>query len=148
MRLHIGFSGTRYGMTEAQSDAVVDLLDETLRLHGFIAHHGDCVGADAQFHRICRAPRGGPVAIEVHPGLPKWRAWCQGDMAHRPALYRERNRAIVDACSVIIAAPYENEPQPRGGTWATIRMALKAKHRPTLYVVGREGQLLDVEEMR
>lgn len=146
MSIHVGFTGTRLGMSPAQHDRVVDLLDDDLALHGFHAHHGDCWGADEEFHGICRVPRGGPVIIIVHPSTHNLRAYCSGDVtltALEPAL---RNAAIVAASQIVIAAPLEYEPQPRGGTWMTIGMARQAMNRGQLrelYVVGRAGVLLD-----
>jgi len=38
-----------------------------------------------------------------------------------PAPYLERNRAIVDAGDIVLAAPQTLEEQQRSGTWATVR---------------------------
>lgn len=146
--IHIGFTGTREGMSQPQLDALRDLLDETLGLNGFTAHHGDCVGADEQFHALCREPRGGQVTIHGHPGPEggRFRAYCNCDTLSQPDHYMKRNAAIVAASQIVIAAPLQDEPQPKGGTWATIRMALRALRRGTLrelYVVGRDGVELD-----
>lgn len=146
MTLHLGFTGTRRGMSSAQVERVCELLDDDLGLNGFILHHGDCVGADAEFHAICRTPRGGPVTVIVHPSTHPLRAYCNGDaiLAAQPPLVR--NAAIIAASQVMVAAPYEDEPQPRGGTWRTIGMARRALELGLLrqlYVVGRGGVLLD-----
>lgn len=144
MMMHVGFTGTRRGMSRAQLDAVRYLLDEVLLLNGFIAHHGDCIGADEEFHRICREPRGGPVAIVIHPSTHHLRAFCEGDEVLDPMPPLERNRAIVAASDVMIAAPLDE--RMRGGTWATIRKARTALQRGrlgALYVIGRGGRLLD-----
>ncbi len=148
--MHIGFTGTRYGMSELQIEEVCGLLDDTLTLHGFTAHHGLCVGADAQYHDICRSPRGGPVTIVGHPG-PDWPdgklcAHVLCDETRPPQSHMKRNAAIVGASQIMIATPLQNEPQPRGGTWSTIRMALRALRTGKLrelHVVGRDGTLLD-----
>jgi hypothetical protein len=52
---HIGFTGTRHGMTPAQRHAVSQLIAELAAGAAFTAHHGDCVGADAEFHDLCRS---------------------------------------------------------------------------------------------
>lgn len=144
--MHIGFTGTRFGMTEPQRRSVADRIDLLADIR--CAHHGLCVGADAEFHEICRA-RAIPVA--GHPGPD----WPSGELCARidscssmfeRAGHMKRNSAIVAAVQIMIAAPYENEPQARGGTWATIGMARRALRRGTLkelYVVGRDGSLLD-----
>ena len=57
-----------------------------------------------------------------------------------------RNADIVAASRVMLAAPYEDTPQPRGGTWGTIAMARKALAAgklDRLIVVGRDGRLLE-----
>lgn len=146
----VGFSGSRLGMTPAQLDGVREVLDDWIGLHGFTAHHGLCVGADAQFHEMCREPRGGAVTIVGHPG-PDWPdgelcAWLQCDQVMDPSPHMHRNQTIVRFAHYMIAAPPCDEPQRKGGTWATIRMALRAlrsQRLVALYVVGRDGRLLD-----
>src|SRR5262245_38799399 len=62
----IGFTGTRHGMTPSQRLAVTAVVHEVAHDSGFVAHHGDCVGADAEFHDLCRVE---PLStIVVHPG--------------------------------------------------------------------------------
>lgn len=146
MTIHIGFTGTRHGMTTAQRAHVVVLVDVHRGITtDLVAHHGDCVGADSQFHAIVRGCPG--ARIVLHPGpLSEHSAGCDGDERLPPAQPMRRNWAIVAASTIMIAAPLEHEPQRRGGTWATIRMAMKALRRDqlrALYVVGREGQLLE-----
>lgn len=113
---HIGFTGTRRGMTTEQRAALRSVL---IPYRGHF-HHGDCVGADKEAHVIAHDMA---FAIEVHP--PTWhglRAWCRGAINHPPAPYTQRNHAIVDACLLLIAAPWGLEEKP-SGTWATIRYA-------------------------
>jgi hypothetical protein len=151
--LHIGFTGTRVGLTPAQLRGVKDAILDRIG-GGFVAHHGDCVGADCEFHRLCRGSWPGPVRIIAHPGPPSgWSAGCEADEWRAPKLYMVRNRNIVDMqdadgpdSRLMIAAPLELEPQPRGGTWGTIkiaRRALAAGRLRELVVVGRDGELLD-----
>ena len=45
-------SGTRAGMTAAQEDAFVDILRKHVSAKELL--HGDCIGADAQCHRLAR----------------------------------------------------------------------------------------------
>ena len=55
--LRIGFTGTRKGMTDIQEAAIVECIQEMLGERGLEkleAHHGDALGADTQFHSICR----------------------------------------------------------------------------------------------
>ena len=71
----IGFTGTQKGLTATQYDALHDLLQRLLR-RGDISevHHGDCIGADEEFHMICSSIqlqdrlRGKPTFhIIIHP---------------------------------------------------------------------------------
>lgn len=43
----IGFTGTRHGMTPLQRAGVAAILQQVAGAGEFVAHHGDCVGADA-----------------------------------------------------------------------------------------------------
>ena len=44
----IGFTGTRHGMTPLQRAGVAAILQQVAGTGGFVAHHGDCIGADAE----------------------------------------------------------------------------------------------------
>ena len=57
--------------------------------------------------------------------------------AHLP--HMRRNKNIVIAATVMIAAPFELTQQEHGGTWRTIDMARKAK-RP-LAIISRDGAM-------
>lgn len=136
----IGFTGTRHGMTVAQRGAVARLLDE-LAPAAFVGHHGDCVGADAEFHDLCRARPGSVIVI--HPGPVsdlEHQAGCLGDELREALPHMRRNKNIVLASTVMIAAPFEDTAQDYGGTWRTIGMARKA-NRP-LAILQRSGQVI------
>lgn len=124
---HVGFTGTQVGMTEAQFTRVSRILASW----GGWVHHGDCIGADKQFHDIAHA-RGIKVAIHppTHSGK---RAFCVGDVCHVPADYLTRNRQIVDASLGLIGTPKSFEEELRSGTWATIRYARRSK-KPVVIV--------------
>lgn len=103
----LGFTGTRRGMTTQQQAQLAWLLQV---LHGGtrtyeVFHHGAAIGADSEAALL--AKRYGWQIVE-HPA---------GDMPLR------RNRDIVRACDLLIAAPLENTEQQRGGTWYTVRVA-------------------------
>jgi hypothetical protein len=118
----IGFTGTRYGMTPEQFRVVGTLL------HGArLAHHGECVGADHDFHHLAGHYR---IPTVVHPPTDKkLHIRCE---AYAPAEiraelpYLDRNRRIVDETDRLIATPAEDEEQQRGGTWYTVRYARSA----------------------
>lgn len=143
---HIGFTGTRYGMTNAQRRVVdftlADIIGGDVKLR-VVAHHGDCVGADAKFHELARQYG---CAVCIHPPTDTTRAAnipecvnLDGTRVVRlaPLPYMARNREIVDASDFVIATPAEMVEQERGGTWSTICYARRAGKR--LVVVYPDG---------
>jgi hypothetical protein len=123
----IGFTGTQQGMTVEQATAVESLLD-VLGKDGAEVHHGDCIGADEEFHAFCNE-RG--FRIVVHPPIdPAKRAFVKDRSEMWPAYdYRTRNGHIVRHSEVLIATPRLDHEERRSGTWMTIRMAKKAGKR-------------------
>lgn len=117
-----GFTGTEVGMSNRQIAG--------LRAHLMAAepnsefHHGDCIGADEEAHAIARELG---FLIVVHPPLnASKRAFCtRAYQVLKPKPYLDRNRDVVDACAVLIAAPWSDEEELRSGTWATVRYARK-----------------------
>jgi len=140
----IGFTGTRKGMTPQQKSTVEALV---LELKPKQAHHGDCVGADADFNSICiklNTLREHNTLIHIHPGCvignPQ-RANCSGwYQMYSIKPFLDRNHDIVDACDRLIVCPGEFQEQRRSGTWATYRYALKTKK--LIYVVYPDGTVL------
>jgi hypothetical protein len=129
----IGFTGTSHGMTEEQSTTVVDLLGQ---LGATELHHGDCIGADAQAHNLARSLK---IRIVVHPPIESIkRAFCQGGHVAERFKYLQRNKHIVDASHVLIAAPRTSETL-RSGTWSTVRYARKQSR--TIYVIHPDGRI-------
>jgi len=123
---HIGFTGTRKGMTLEQREAVHRLLASEHQPDLFsYFHHGDCIGADAQAHLIARSLK--YLIIGHPPKNPSFRANCDGFHSLRlTEEYRTRNRAIVNECTLLIAAPAGFAEERLSGTWTTIRFAVKA----------------------
>ena len=100
--MNIGFTGTRRGMSPRQ----LDDLRTYLRNRMGTLHHGDAVGADRQAEEIASSYG---YVIRAYPAV----------RGHE----LERNRVIVAACDLLIAAPYEDDEILRSGTWATVRYA-------------------------
>lgn len=124
----IGFTGSRNGTMEKQRNTIKQLLQE---MQASEAHHGDCVGADADFHAIC-VDAGVPVVVHP-PSNAKARAHCTPVTATRPSLpYLARNQHLVRSTAILIATVSGPE-RVRSGTWATIRVARKLR-RPILVV--------------
>lgn len=121
----VGFTGTRYGMPTFQLANVHRLLKDAKEKHGsLLVRHGDCIGADAQFHEIARKLG---LYIIVHPPKdPKLRAYCKGDEILEPEPYLERDVKIVQYSDYLIGAP-RSRSDTRGGTWYTIFTAARMK---------------------
>lgn len=117
----LGFTGTQWGCTPKQLKKL-EYFTDILRYEA--AFHGDCVGADAQFHELVNPQ----CRVYIYPGdVECQRADCRG--AHwvskpRPCL--TRNRIIVKKSELMIACPKEDEEVLRSGTWSTIRYAHKS----------------------
>lgn len=120
---HIGFTGTQEGMTSKQRNKVKSIVRKA-KVN--TVHHGDCIGADEQFHNIATSLG---IVVHIHPPkIASKRAFClNAYMIHLQKPYLERNKDIVNSCDLLIAAPKEKEEQLRSGTWATIRYTRKQK---------------------
>jgi hypothetical protein len=138
--IHVGFTGTRAGMTPAQLEVVASFFvtvnyDDEM----WVLHHGLCVGSDALASRLAYAALGYVIG---HPPtnrrLVDPHAWY--DEAREPLPYLLRNRAIVDTVDVMLATPREEREVLRSGTWATIRYARDSR-RP-LYIINPDGRIV------
>lgn len=124
---HIGFTGTRWGMTDAQKETVKCLLRAAMPC---TLHHGDCIGSDSDAHVIARNLN---AKIVIHPPFnTNLRAYEESDDIREPRGYLARDRDIVLSSSVVIATPY-NVQETRGGTWYTITFA-KEMEKPVIIV--------------
>lgn len=130
-----GFTGTREGMTNAQKDKVTQIL---LDWNVIEAHHGDCVGADADFDKLAR--QHGAVVIVHPPEDSRLRAYCTTAIVYPEKPYLSRNRDIVVCSDLLIATPKDATEQIKGGTWYTVRYA--RKHGSTVIVVWPDGSTL------
>jgi hypothetical protein len=141
----IGFTGTQNGMTPRQSQRLFVLISNRVaRVDPPEAHHGDCIGADAEFDLLCRTLK---CKMVLHPPLNSSKqAFCakEGDKVFAPLDYLERNRAIVNDCDVLYAAPAGYEEEFRSGTWATIRHASRVGRE--MVIVWPDGKCTFVEK--
>lgn len=143
--MRLGFTGTREGMSQEQYDRVEIFVIENAN-NIVEAHHGDCIGADAEFDALIRLHFDDPDPRHIHPPLKgKYRAWCQeaGAKMYPPKDYYARNRDIVLASDWLIATPLS--PERVGGTWYTINWGLEQREmglKPNLRVmlITREGE--------
>lgn len=132
----VGFTGTRKGMTYFQKSKVEEVL-QLLKNKGFwVAHHGVCIGSDADFHDL--ATKVGFWMVG-HPGVDS-----KGGVVYRATLkcgslcpekyFPIRDKDIVEASERMIATPSGKAEIYRwSGTWLTIRIARKAKV-PTIII--------------
>lgn len=130
-RFDIGFTGTRFGMSDFQKQQVQTILSQIKHNYPdceWWGHHGDCEGADAEFHELLI--RAGFKTHGHPPSNPRLWARCKFDVADKPQIYRIRNHNIVRAARIVIATPrlpeYEGN-QKFSGTWATTRYARQRK---------------------
>lgn len=119
----VGFTGSRLGVSGPQ---LMWLREQVAGEK--VLHHGACVGADTAAHRV--AVEAG-LRVVIHPPVDESRMTpvdvLRGkDVLWLPAqVYLTRNRDIVDACDRLIALPAGKQEMRGGGTWSTVRYALK-----------------------
>lgn len=114
----IGFSGTRWGMTDPQKSIFRELL---IKLGATELHLGDCIGGDKDAHGIGRELN---LKLIGHPPTdPKLRAFLEYDDVYPKKDYLSRNMDIIVAGEILIATPKEYHNVRRSGTWYTIRHA-------------------------
>lgn len=147
--LHLGFIGTRKGLTREQFVLLgntLKLLIDAFKQQGYASfsfHHGDCVGADKQFHEILRyydELRSATDRIIIHPPEEtRYRAYCNSPWIHEPKPYLVRNRDIVDQVHGLIACPDSKLEKLHSGTWSTIRYA--RKHMQNIIILYPNGEV-------
>lgn len=124
----VGFTGTRQGMSARQRSRFHKLLWLSGATH---FHHGGCVGADIDAHRIAKGLR---LTVEVHPCTLAGQQgnFSSADVVHPTKPPLERNRDIVDAVGRMFACPRTPTEELRSGTWATIRYARRRCRQLTI----------------
>jgi hypothetical protein len=134
--IHVGFTGTRTGMTLEQVETFAHLITTVGPFVVF--HHGDCVGADEIAHNVCfqlgipsvvHPPTNGSLRANVDNAF----------QVLKPKRYLERNRDIMKASSRLYACPksYTNR---HGGTWNTISYAT---NRIPVTIIWPDGTTLE-----
>jgi hypothetical protein len=125
--LILGFSGTRFGMSIEQ----YNVLKTFLKNNDFRCFcHGDCLGADLEFHNLVLQEFIKCYLYIYPPKQKKLRAYMayrfkffnsQQIIQYKEKNYLERNRDIVNNSDFLIAAP--KSKIENGGTWYTINYA-------------------------
>lgn len=127
-------------MTSAQIYAVDALLDNDIITQ--ISHHGDCVGADADFHKLAYLQG---LRVIGHPPIKnKLRAYCEFDEVREPKEFADRNHDIVNESDWMIFTPSGFIEILRSGTWAAIRYAKNKKKEG--FIVWPDGIIESLEE--
>lgn len=138
-QLSIGFTGTREGTTAAQSEALINLLSKLVTDKVWSAHHGDCCGADEEFHHLACEFECSHITAHI-PDNETNRAFCASSHVKKPLPYLERNKNIVHSSDIMIACPKGSEIL-RSGTWSTIRYARGLKRR--LFIIYEDGRTVE-----
>lgn len=127
----VGFTGTQNGLNMRQFTFLDGVLFALKEQGASVARHGDCEGADAQFHELARKHG---YWIVIHPPTnDAKRAFCRGDTILPVKPYLKRNADIVRGSDILLAGPKSLHEKARGsGTWATIR---EARRRGKTYFI-------------
>ena len=124
-----GFTGTRNGLNENQKCQIIKLLNDNNITE---AHHGDCIGADTDFHNLCQSKN---IKIIIHPpNINKLRSFSKSNDILKPKPFLDRNKDIVNDCDILIACPENDQETLRSGTWSTIRYAKKINKPILLFI--------------
>jgi hypothetical protein len=137
----IGITGTRNGMTEPQRGALVFILRFNWMKEGesFEFHHGLCVGVDCESHEMVDVNFPSWTIVGHPPVKTEQMGNVACDVLRESKNHFARNRDIVDETEVLIVVPYQDEWQPRGGTWYTHDYAIK-RGKPVV-IVWPDGQV-------
>ncbi len=151
--ISIGVTGSRHGANEVQLATLRQIIVEITHREWnsstrLVLHHGDCHGVDAQVAGMVAA-----LSWELHvhpPDNDRYRAYVPAHVAEEPLPYLTRDRNIVTACSLLIAAPnrtfdvYASYERGDGGTAYTVKHAM-TRGRPT-WIVWPTGGIEKVNE--
>lgn len=139
----VGFTGTRKGLTDKQRDSLTSLITKIIKPNE--VHHGMCIGADEEFHKIIvdyEAGSGVIVNIEGHPPTNKQYTMKYNEdeffKIHFPRPYLDRNKDIVKQSQLLIVGP-EGPEVVRSGTWSTVRYLKSHNWVQDHYIVWPSG---------
>jgi hypothetical protein len=132
--MKLGMTGSRDGISLKQKNKLIEFLDNNTIKE---AHHGDCLGADKEFHHECEKRT---IKIIIHPPINNYqRAYCKSETILQQKDYIERNHDIVDISDLLIAFPSTDYEVLRSGTWATIRYAKKQNKK--MHIIYPNGSI-------
>lgn len=133
--MNISFTGTRQGFNAFQASTLHAYL-EKYKSHIAKAFHGNCNGADIQFHKLLREVFGRTIWIGIYPSNinNNYEVFKDADWVApfvEPPLIR--NQTLVDSGDVLLATPRKRQEELRSGTWHTIRYARLTHHRVEIF---------------
>lgn len=119
--MHLGITGTRKGITQAQFDVFHKMIEEDSCISHL--HQGDCMGAD--YNLTCMFLMMHYARIVRHPPINRG-TQANGEFheTRERKTYLERDKDIVNESDYLWAAP-KGEEIVRSGTWTTVRYARK-----------------------
>ena len=167
--IHIGFTGTQAGMSLKQKESfrfrVWKFYQDEMHACSVVGarnmtfHHGDCIGADENAHRIIENSSDlESICSEIVLHIPRVdlkRAFMDRDRrldskikitVRDPLDYLVRNKVIVDESEVLFACPYTPNQEVRSGTWSTVRYA--RKKGKTVMLIKPDGSVKKLESGR
>jgi len=123
--MRVGFLGTTNGMTTKQYNAVSKYIMSLKPNSGFDFHHGQCIGADKQFHDIIY--NNTMATIIIHPPYEKKDVF-EVKVNRRiiflpPKSYLIRNMEIVLASEFLISAPSGMKDIMKSDVWTALKFA-------------------------
>jgi len=134
----IGFTGNRTGLRPDQEDQIKLIFD---KYDTICVSHGDCIGADTDFHNLCIKYKdinhAKTIVIHIYPpDVPTLRAFNKADVIMETKPFLKRNLDILKNSTILIACPMDkNKEELRSGTWSTIRQARKRQYMYTYIVM-------------
>ena len=143
MDIHVGFTGTREGMTDIQKYIYTRnfllIIAKKLPIDRICFHHGLCIGSDDEAHDIAKENN---CYIIGHPPLNKRFAVDKiVNEMREPLPYLMRDHKIVDEATIMFGTPNSKQEILKSGTWATIRYARKLHRLLTIiYPDGTAGR--------
>jgi hypothetical protein len=133
----IGFSGSRKGLSKMQYEYVDKFLFNNLVTIDEV-HHGDCIGADATFHKISSKLHIEKIIIHP-PSNPTLRAFCESKYKWEEKDYLSRDRDIIKCSDIVLTCPYDSNKNYHSGTWYCINKGISLGK--IVYIIYRNGTI-------
>ena len=144
----ISFTGTQDGMNVTQKTNVIKLI-KAQKAKITKAVHGDCIGADTDFHNIMSDIFVMNDLIEIHPcTATSKRAYNKAPKIYEPIAPLDRNRIMVQRAHLVIGTPGTDSEILRSGTWMSIRYAKKMVRPLVIFYPGGAIEAFNMEKLQ